>query len=248
VKLIFIDLDGTLRHTDGTISAATIDAIKNVQNHDYMCVLCTGRNKDYAARIRREIGAGKYVCFSSGAGVYDCDDWRVLHVNPLKHEAIHAVTDVALKFNNTYLDIHPFAAQVGIQCYDLENTLQIGELLKKIPNICVCNKHKALDDPKFANGKAYYYDIVDEKTDKGYGVRVLREMLGVSKDDCIAIGDGENDIPMLRECARAVAMGNSVAALKPFATEFIDTNNNDGVAQFLNKLVKSVDKKTKKGK
>lgn len=74
---------------------------------------------------------------------------------------------------------------------------------------------------------------------KGHGIKILQQHLGISKQKCIAIGDNENDLEMFAQVHMAVAMGNAKAHVKRAADEVTLSCDEDGVAVFL-ELIKPV--------
>ena len=81
-------------------------------------------------------------------------------------------------------------------------------------------------------------EVISGKTSKGYGLRLISKILGVSLKECITFGNGMNDYDMLNISGKACIMENSDVRLKkmlPYA-EVIGSNKNDGVAVFLNKV------------
>ncbi|VVB09029.1 unnamed protein product [Arabis nemorensis] len=73
-------------------------------------------------------------------------------------------------------------------------------------------------------------EIVPPGTSKGNGVKMLLDHLGVSPDEIIAIGDGENDIEMLELASFGVAMSNGAEKTKAVANVIGLSNDEDGVA------------------
>jgi Cof subfamily protein (haloacid dehalogenase superfamily) len=73
--------------------------------------------------------------------------------------------------------------------------------------------------------------------DKGRALATLGERLGIPREATIAIGDGENDIPLLRAAGLAVAMGNARPATLAAADRVIGSNDDDGLAIFLEELL-----------
>jgi hydroxymethylpyrimidine pyrophosphatase-like HAD family hydrolase len=61
--------------------------------------------------------------------------------------------------------------------------------------------------------------------------------LGIGQSEIIAFGDDVNDIDLLEFCEISVAMGNAVVEVKEMADYICDTNENDGVAQWIEKYV-----------
>ena len=63
------------------------------------------------------------------------------------------------------------------------------------------------------------------------------ERLGVDPAHVMAMGDGENDIEMLQLAGLGVAMGNAGPKLKAVADVVVATNDQDGVAEAIQKFV-----------
>ena len=72
---------------------------------------------------------------------------------------------------------------------------------------------------------------------KGNALRFLARTLGVSERDTIAFGDSSNDLAMLTAAGVGVAMGNAAEAVKSVCKAVTDTNENDGVAVYLEKQI-----------
>ena len=121
---------------------------------------------------------------------------------------------------------------------DFDKMKALESDILRVPNVQISNRHKGLVDPGFLenNTSRFFYDITTTNISKGSGAKILCEMLNVNIANTIAIGDDTNDVSMLAECGYGVAMGNALPEVKKIAKEITDTNNNDGVAKFLNKL------------
>ena len=72
---------------------------------------------------------------------------------------------------------------------------------------------------------------------KGNALRFLARKLGIPERDTIAFGDSSNDLSMLQTAGTGVAMGNASEAVKKISRVVTDTNENDGVAVYLEKHV-----------
>ena len=74
-------------------------------------------------------------------------------------------------------------------------------------------------------------------TDKGSCLKEICRLNNIDLSETIAIGDGENDIPMLNICGLSVAMGNAMEKCLRKNVDYItDTNKNDGVAKANKKI------------
>ena len=83
----------------------------------------------------------------------------------------------------------------------------------------------------------YYTEISAENVDKWYAIEYLISKLNIKKEEVITIGDNINDKKMIQEAGLGVAMGQSTPAIKEIADEITTSNEEDGVATFLEKIL-----------
>ena len=72
---------------------------------------------------------------------------------------------------------------------------------------------------------------------KGNALRFLCRQLGIYPAQCMAFGDGTNDYSMLRAAGLGVAMGNASEEVQSCADEVTQTNDEDGVAQMIERVL-----------
>ena len=80
-------------------------------------------------------------------------------------------------------------------------------------------------------------EVNAEGVDKGKGMLKLAELLGIRREEMIVFGDGWNDISMIQEAGCGVAMGNAQEAVKEAADLVTDSNEEDGVAKIIEKIL-----------
>ena len=83
----------------------------------------------------------------------------------------------------------------------------------------------------------FYLEVIPACINKGQGIRDICQVLGMTAEQVIAFGDAQNDIPMLRAAGMGVAMGNATQAVKEAANYVTLSNNEDGIAAALEKLL-----------
>lgn len=81
----------------------------------------------------------------------------------------------------------------------------------------------------------FYYEYTAKGIDKGNALKIALDKLNIKPEECIAFGDAENDIPMLKLAGIGVAMKNGQDCVKEIADEVTDDNNHDGIAKSLAK-------------
>ena len=74
-------------------------------------------------------------------------------------------------------------------------------------------------------------EINSDKANKGDALRALCELLGIAWENVMAVGDNENDVPMLKLAGYSVAMGNAKDEVKAHAKYITDTCENNGMAK-----------------
>lgn len=76
-------------------------------------------------------------------------------------------------------------------------------------------------------------DIIPSHSSKGEGIKFLANLMDLNLNKTIAFGDADNDIPMFQTVKYSVAMNNAVDGLKKVATHITDSNNEDGIFNFI---------------
>ena len=82
----------------------------------------------------------------------------------------------------------------------------------------------------------FYTEISAKDVDKWNALEKLIELMNITKEEVVTIGDNANDIKMLKNAGLGVAMGESAPYVKECANEVTTSNDNDGVAVILEKL------------
>ena len=81
----------------------------------------------------------------------------------------------------------------------------------------------------------FYFEYTAKDVNKATAIESACSKLGITRDEMIAFGDAENDLPMLEYAGLGVAMANAVEAVKAAADEITLDNNSDGIAASLQK-------------
>lgn len=82
----------------------------------------------------------------------------------------------------------------------------------------------------------FYTEISAKDVDKWNALEKLIELMNITKEEVVTIGDNANDIKMLKNAGLGVAMGESAPYVKECADEVTTSNDNDGVAVILEKI------------
>ena len=83
----------------------------------------------------------------------------------------------------------------------------------------------------------FYFEFTDKGIDKAFALDKSLQPLGISSENVISFGDGENDTSIIAYAEVGVAMGNAIDALKASANEITLSNNEDGIAHVLERYL-----------
>ena len=270
-KAIFIDIDGTLVNDNGNISERTIEAIKKVTEKGILVIICTGRPIKHTVGISKACKASNYIITSNGGGIYDYEKNEVLYTNKMDKKAIIELYKIAEKVNARFImdsienrvvnklknldgseiqlkiSIEEFVNKNDIiQCVisdtDFDKMKSIKEQIEKVENVEIKNQHKNLIDETAPRKGSAYYDVASIESNKGNAIKEFCKIKNIDLKDVVAIGDSINDISMFEVVGHSVAMGNASDKVKEYADEITESNENDGVAVFLEKLLKKYKK------
>lgn len=252
IKVIFIDIDGTLTDSNDEIRPNLITIIKKIIKKNIKVILVSGRNLHYAEEISKYVSATPIVIASNGAIVKNYDTNEIILKKTIpkkdikklyKYTSTHNCILNASKIDediiiNNQKDITTDIVQVKINSTNYERMQIIDAYLKDlIPEIIVTNSSKSIYQSKRKKDKVYFHEIAKEFTSKGNAVLEVVDYLKIDAKDTMAIGDSNNDISMMLVCDKKIAMGNSTNKLKKYCDLVIDTNDNDGLYKFLKSLI-----------
>ncbi len=104
IKLIAIDLDGTLLNSKGEVSNKDKQAIKKAKQKGVEIVLASGRMPETVENIAREIGADKYMICGNGAFIYDIQNQKRVHECFLEKEKVLKIIKMCEE-NSVYYNV-----------------------------------------------------------------------------------------------------------------------------------------------
>ncbi|WP_330240206.1 HAD family hydrolase [Streptomyces sp. NBC_00525] len=259
-SLVATDLDGSLLRGDDTVSPRSRAALDRVRGAGARHLVVTGRPVPGVRALLDGLGyRGLAVC-GQGTQVYDAGARRTVRAVTLDRET----ADAALgKIEAQVGPVFAAVDQDGPEGLTLaepgyrpahatlpaQRTRHRGELWAA-PVIKVLIGHPELSDEALtAEARAVVGDLATVThsgpgtvelqpygVDKGVGIALAAEELGVDPASAIAFGDMPNDLPMFRACGYGVAMGNAHPALRAAADEVTLSNEEDGIAVVLERL------------
>ena len=270
IRLIALDLDGTLLDSQKRLSARNEKALKGCIARGIYIVPCTGRIWGGVPEFLRTLPGIRYAITTNGAIVEDVAEHKILDERKLGCAQAIDILEMAGKFHTMY-DAYVNGCAYGekrflehMDDYAIPDTIQamVRQTRQEVPD--VVEKVRALgltvekinyffgDQQERARARRALQErgdvIVSSSLDnnleinapgatKGEAILRLAKHLGLSREQTMGFGDGENDMTMIRMAGIGVAMGNAVEALKAEADYVTVTNDEDGVADAIEKLL-----------
>lgn len=263
-KLIAIDMDGTLLRNDKTISEDTKKALKKAREKGVKVVLATGRPIDGVMRYLEELDLihnNEYVLSFNGAIIKDIGTDKVIYRDVLKG---YDFIDLYKLSKELGVNIHAFAEEGCItpkinKYSQLEGSINGIQVIEK--DISEINSNEdiikimMIDEPEIlqsaidnlpkeiyykytvVRSAPYFLEFLSKTCNKGEGVEKLSRYLGINREEVICIGDAGNDSHMIEFAGLGVAMGNAFPEIKEIADFITDTNEDNGVANVVNKFL-----------
>ena len=100
---------------------------------------------------------------------------------------------------------------------------------------------EALGDLAILSSFATNIEVTDIKAQKGFILGKVVDEMGISRDEIMILGDSFNDYSLFTEFKNSFAMENAMEHIKEIATYITDTNDNDGVAKAIYKMIPEIE-------
>lgn len=259
-RLVATDLDGTLVRSDGSISGRTVEVVERLEAAGAAFVMVTGRPPRWMAVVADEIGHHGLAVCANGAILYDLHTERVVRAHLLDAQAAldvvaalrREIPGIAFAVEKGPVDGTPggFAReQVYVPRWD-NGQVAVEDIVVMVAGGAVkllARSEELGSDELLATARACVGDAAElthssdgglleisaSGISKASGLAALAEERGVEAHEVVAFGDMPNDLPMLAWAGHAVGMANAHPEVLETVDEVTATNDDDGVAQVL---------------
>lgn len=266
VKLVTIDVDGTILNRNRQITDEVKAAIKQAKAKGVKIVVTTGRPYLGVVSLLKSLDLtepGDYVITYNGGMILAADSGVELkrttlsYADYLRIESLathlgissHAVTANHLFTANR--DVSPYTVEESFvakvpMSFRTKEEMQFEAAIIKVMLVGEADDlsraiNQIPDDFKqdytTVSSSPNFFEILNSAASKGQGLEQLAAYLRLPITDTMAIGDAENDISMLEVAGVAVAMGNAEPAVVAVADYQTTSNDDHGVAVALSKFV-----------
>ncbi len=263
IRLLCIDLDGTLLGPDKLVSKGNRAAIERARAAGLHVAIASGRHPFNVCELLDELGmTHDAVCLS---GAYAILGGREVHRHALADEAVACVVDIVeasgcyvslsgVNFNLTAGHLvrkggETRATSRYLRCASYDELRAAacerpGLILKAAvhaenPRVYENLRARlcAIPGVEVAQSDVCWSDVCPAGCSKAEGIEALARALGLTMGQVAAVGDDENDVASLAAVGLGIAMGNALPAAKEAAKLIVADNEHDGVAEAIDLIL-----------
>jgi Cof subfamily protein (haloacid dehalogenase superfamily) len=248
VKMIIIDLDGTLLADDKNISDYNVSILEKCKKGGIKIAFATARSEKACKRITDLINPNILI-LNDGALIID-ENKQIMHRKVLSKKTTDGIIKDCINDNNVGVitvetdenyyvaykkAFHPdydhgiyydFSKKLSKESYKISVEIFTEETALNIRN-------------KFKECKLTYnfgenwYRFSHKDVDKMNAINIIAKYQNILLSDIVAFGDDYNDIEMIKRCGIGVAMENGIKEIKEDAKYICEKNNEDGVGKWI---------------
>ena len=262
-KMLVLDMDDTLLTDDHRISDLNKKVLLEAQAKGVYVVLASGRPTSamtaYAKELEMDLN-DSYIISFNGAIISQAKDDLVLFEQKLTVEQIHDLYDYSVKMNThiiTYLD-DEIISETDSEFIEVEKEIT-GMAHLKVSSFkdyvdrpavkCILLQEPAYlktleNDLKMAMphlsvsmSKPFFLEAAQQGIDKAASLKILADKLGIHQSEIIAVGNAGNDLTMIEYAGLGVWVDNVTPELRDKADLIVASNNNNGVAEVVQKYI-----------
>lgn len=251
IRAAFFDIDGTLlSFVTHRVSPGTIEAFESLKKKGILTFICSGRAKVLVPTMPLHFDG----VITVNGGYCQAGD-KVIYRNPLNHDDAQTWMDYADRHNYVsmaFTEYEMFTNHIDELARQLRDQLEfempklrpnrelvgkdIYQFIAMIPESKDAEVLELLPHCRLPRWHPAFSDLVPSDSSKAVGMEKILTHFGIHRDECIAFGDGANDIEMLEYAGIGVAMGNASDRVKAHADHVTTDVDSEGILNALQSL------------
>ncbi len=264
-RLAAVDLDDTLLTSERAINGCAKESLLKAAQLGIKIVLCTGRTKKGAQRYYDELGLDTLLITTGGARIYDGGNAVFAkNVDPGTAKKLLEYAYGNGIYANVYMDgelvyrerngfTDMYESRYGHRGVLVPDLLEREIITPKVLFFVTAEKMAAVREamerefPMVSAVRSHpdFLEFSHPEVNKGAALKFVAERYGIKRDEVIAFGDTEIDIPMLKYAGLGVAVENGDAAAKEAADIVCASNDDGGIADVIDKYILETDYENK---
>lgn len=266
IRLIAIDLDDTLLDASASISERSRAALCAAMAAGCRVSLSSGRMLESMLPFARQLQVNAPMLVFNGALIYDPVAMRPVSAQRIPCETALGILELAERMG-VYIQLYPgegyWCAQIceyarayerSVRVPPNEAGMPLSQWLRQHP--CDPQKLLIIDTVEGADramaaireafpegvhplkSKPIFVEVSPAGVDKGRALAALAQRLGIAREEILAFGDGQNDVPMLEYAGIGCAVANACEDALRRADRIVPANTRDGVARVIEEYLR----------
>lgn len=256
IKLISLDLDGTLLDPRGTVTAASREAIARARAAGLRVVINTGRPIQEGFFFARLAGCDLLAAGAGGGLVGDGETGEIVRQWDVPERSARRAIELCLgwdarliifagkellvtaahkKYMESWYPFPAFHEAVTVTedflGFMAEHRLPLVKIHGEIgPGGCPVGQLAALPGVTLTSSSHHDFELTAGGADKGSALAVIAARYGIGLEQCAAVGDSDNDRSAFAAAGLPIAMGNAPQAVKDAAIRVAPSHAEEGAA------------------
>jgi len=261
IKLVATDIGGTLARSDGSISNFSIETFQALQESGIIIALVTGYSKEITDKFASRISDNLITIIQNGAIIFDGEE--LLETNYLNKDIALKVVEFFeskgfspilfsgldnncktyyKRMNETFMPRKSY-----IEVSDLKNVLTSDPVevsaWEATEDILTCKEEaeKLFGDEWYVTASIQkprsWLEVLNPKAKKAIALLSILRRKGIKFDEAIYFGDNYNDVECLKAVKYPIVVSNGLPDVKKLAWKVALSNDEDGVAKMIRKVV-----------
>jgi Cof subfamily protein (haloacid dehalogenase superfamily) len=261
IRMMLADVDGTLVTQEKILTPEAVDAVRSLGDAGILFAITSGRPPRGMAMLVEPLDLQTPLAAFNGGMLVD-RDMKVLEQRVIREDLVVPIADLMKSFDlavwiyrgsdwfvpdlkGPHVDREAWT--VKFQPKVMHNLEGLTTDVAKI--VGVSDDHDAVarasaaahdrfgDHVTAAASQPYYLDVTHPEANKGWVAKDLAARYDLSTDQIATIGDMPNDVLMFAHSGLSIAMGNADAEVKRAARRVTDSNEDNGFAHAVHRLV-----------
>jgi Cof subfamily protein (haloacid dehalogenase superfamily) len=259
VRLVVVDVDGTLLTPDKVLTERAAQAVRDLRKARVEVALTSGRPPRGLSMLIAPLGLTTPLAAFNG-GMFVHPDLTIIEQRPLPPQAARAVVELIGRHGLdvwVYREAEWYITDLKAPHVDreqrtvrfsptvvpglddlLDKAVKIVGVSDDLDAIARCEAEaKHLGGVSASRSQPYYLDVTHPDANKGAVVKYLSHLLSIPRGQIATIGDMPNDVQMFRGGRVSIAMGNASPEVKHQAMHVTASNTDEGFARAVEEIV-----------
>ena len=259
-KLIATDMDGTRLDREGKIPETTAAAVQKLVESGVIFTLSTGRPIQGIEKYIEQLHLKGPMITYNGAEIVDAETHRILYKKDLLLSDAERIFSLGQRFgtnviiwgdgrlfaNNSSERIVKYCERVSLNPVVIKDMADLGDVsvtkilwadeAETIARVQEEIAEESFNEVTFCTSTPRLLEFFNKNVSKAEAMRRIGEMCGITREEMIAVGDGQNDISMIQYAGLGVAMENASDEVKSHADYITASHREEGVLRLIEKF------------